>query len=165
MTFVSHSFHRHKAFFFPPEYADQIILILWNPETSWAAAFYFMLVIGQHLGVFDVTYFHYYKCGVGRKYTRSTCNTLPDFPSLTILAWAWCGHVIYVLQFPPSIAHLRFPKTGAALLLLAILYGVGFLDSVVPDVVGRNCCHRRDQGRTLPAGGVASHHIHIVLHP
>lgn len=72
------------------------------------SAFYLLLVIG-HIGVFDVIYFHYYRCAL---HTRPECHR-EQF-------WHLVRHIIYGLQFL-IIANLRFH--GAALLFLVALYG------------------------------------------
>ena len=107
-----------------------------------AAAFYLLLVIG-HIGVFDVTYFHYYKCAL---HTRPECHR-EQF-------WHLVRHVIYGLQFL-IIANLRFH--GAALLLLLILYGADVF--IAWSDVWEETVSRRDQGG-LPR---VEYFMHIVL--
>ena len=106
------------------------------------AAFYLLLVIG-HIGVFDVTYFHYYKCAL---HTRPECHR-EQF-------WHLTRHVIYGLQFL-IIANLRFH--GAALLLLATLYGADVF--IAWSDVWEETVSRHDQGG-LPR---AEYFMHIVL--
>ena len=106
------------------------------------AAFYLLLVIG-HIGVFDVTYFHYYKCAL---HTRPECHR-EQF-------WHLVRHIIYGLQFL-IIANLRFH--GAALLLLAALYGADVF--IAWSDVWEETVSRRDQGG-LPR---VEYFMHIVL--
>lgn len=71
------------------------------------AAFYLLLVIG-HIGLFDVIYFHRYRCQL---HMRPECHS-EQF-------WHLVRHLIYGFQFI-VIANFRFH--GNALILLAILY-------------------------------------------
>ena len=106
------------------------------------AAFYLLLVIG-HIGLFDVLYFHYYRCAL---HTRPECHR-EQF-------WHLVRHVIYGLQFL-IIANLRFH--GAALLFLVVLYGADVL--IAWSDVWEETISRRSQGG-LPR---AEYFMHIVL--
>lgn len=72
-------------------------------ETS----FYLLLIIA-HFGVFDVLYFHIYKC---KLHLRPECRRE--------VFWHVCRNLIYALQFI-WVANFRFH--GAALILLFALY-------------------------------------------
>lgn len=105
-------------------------------------AFYILLVLA-HLGVFDVLYFHTYKC---RLNTRPECQRE--------VFWHVLRHLIYALQFI-WVANFRFH--GWALILLGVLY---FFDVFVAwsDVLEENQS-RAGQGG-LPRG---EYFMHIVL--
>jgi hypothetical protein len=107
-------------------------------ETS----FYLLLVIA-HLGVFDVLYFHIYKC---RLHLRPECRRE--------VFWHVWRHLIYALQFV-WVANFRFH--GWALGLLAALY---FFDVFIAwsDVLEENRS-RASQGG-LPRG---EYFMHVVL--
>ena len=107
-------------------------------ETS----FYLLLIIA-HLGVFDVLYFHIYKC---RLHLRPECRRE--------VFWHVWRHLIYALQFI-WVANFRFH--GWALALLAALY---FFDIFIAwsDVLEENQS-RASQGG-LPRG---EYFMHIVL--
>ena len=107
-------------------------------ETS----FYLLLIIA-HLGVFDVLYFHIYKC---RLHLRPECRRE--------VFWHIWRHLIYALQFI-WVANFRFH--GAALALLAVLY---FFDVFIAwsDVLEENRS-RAPQGG-LPRG---EYFMHVVL--
>jgi hypothetical protein len=107
-----------------------------------AAAFYLLLVIG-HLGVFDVLYFHTYRCRLDR---RPECQRE--------VLWHTLRHVIYATQFI-VIANFRFH--GAALLLLALVYAADVFIAWA-DVL-EETRSRRPQGG-LPQG---EYFMHIVL--
>lgn len=106
------------------------------------AAFYLLLVVG-HLGVFDVLYFHIYRCKLDH---RRECHRE--------VFWHTLRHFIYASQFI-IIANLRFH--GAALLMLALIY---LADVFVAwaDVL-EETRSRRPQGG-LPRG---EYFMHIVL--
>jgi len=106
------------------------------------SAFYLILVVG-HLGVFDVLYFHQYRC---RLQERPECQRE--------VFWHTVRHAVYGSQFL-IIANLRFH--GAALALLALVY---LADVVVAwsDVL-EETKSRRNQGG-LPSG---EYFMHIVL--
>jgi len=107
-------------------------------ETS----FYLLLIIA-HLGVFDVLYFHIYKC---KLHLRPECRRE--------VFWHIWRHLIYGLQFV-WVANFRFH--GLALALLAALY---FCDVFIAwaDVLEENRS-RAPQGG-LPRG---EYFMHIVL--
>ena len=107
-------------------------------ETS----FYLLLIIA-HLGVFDVLYFHVYKC---KLHLRPECQRE--------VFWHVWRHLIYAVQFV-WIANFRFH--GFASVLLGILY---FCDVFVAwaDVLEENKS-RAEQGG-LPRG---EYFMHIVL--
>jgi len=106
------------------------------------AAFYLLLVIG-HIGVFDVVYFHYYRC---RLHTRPECHR-EQF-------WHMVRHVVYGLQFL-IIANLRFH--GALLLILGAIYAADVF--IAWSDVWEETISRRNQGG-LPR---AEYFMHIVL--
>lgn len=106
------------------------------------AAFYLLLVIG-HIGLFDVLYFHTYRC---RLHKRPECHRE--------VFWHTIRHVCYGLQFL-IIANLRFH--GAALLLLAAIYAADLF--IAWSDVWEETVSRRDQGG-LPR---AEYFMHIVL--
>jgi hypothetical protein len=106
------------------------------------AAFYLLLVIG-HLGVFDVLYFHLYRCQLDR---RPECHRE--------VLWHTIRHFIYASQFL-IIANLRFH--GAALLILACLYAADVLIAWA-DVLEETASRRAQGG--LPRG---EYFMHIVL--
>jgi hypothetical protein len=105
-------------------------------------SFYLLLVIA-HLGLFDVLYFHNYKC---KLHLRSECQRE--------VFWHVWRHLIYALQFF-WVANLRFH--GFALILLGVLY---FFDIFVAwsDVWEENKS-RTSQGG-LPRG---EYFMHVVL--
>ena len=105
-------------------------------------SFYLLLIIA-HLGVFDVLYFHIYKC---RLHLRPECRRE--------VFWHIWRHLIYALQFV-WVANFRFH--GWALALLAALY---FFDVFIAwaDVLEENRS-RAPQGG-LPRG---EYFMHIVL--
>jgi hypothetical protein len=107
-------------------------------ETS----FYLLLIIA-HLGVFDVLYFHIYKC---RLHLRPECQRE--------VFWHVCRHLIYALQFV-WVANFRFH--GWALALLGLLY---LADVFVAwaDVWEENASRRAQGG--LPRG---EYFMHVVL--
>jgi len=106
------------------------------------AAFYLLLVIG-HIGLFDVIYFHFYRC---RLHERPECHRE--------VFWHTTRHVIYGLQFL-IIANLRFH--GVALLLLATIYAADV--AIAWSDVWEETVSRRNQGG-LPR---AEYFMHIVL--
>ena len=107
-----------------------------------SAAFYFLLIIG-HLGVFDVLYFHTYRCKLDR---RPECHREQ--------LWHFIRHAIYATQFI-VIANLRFH--GAALFLLAFVYTTDVFIAWADVLEETNS--RRAQGG-LPRG---EYFMHIVL--
>jgi hypothetical protein len=105
-------------------------------------AFYLLLIIG-HLGIFDVLYFHTYRCDLQR---RIECQRE--------VLWHTIRHAIYGAQFI-VIANLRFH--GWALILLALIY---IADVVVAwGDVWEETNSRKSQGG-LPAG---EYFMHILL--
>jgi len=106
------------------------------------AAFYILLIAG-HLGIFDVIYFHNYKCNLR---SRPECQRE--------VFWHTIRHAVYATQFI-VIANFRFH--GLALVILAIVY---VADVVVAwsDVL-EETASRRVQGG-LPRG---EYFMHIVL--
>ena len=106
------------------------------------AAFYLLLVIG-HIGVFDVLYFHYYRC---RLHLRPECHKEQ--------LWHLIRHIIYGLQFL-IIANFRFH--GYALLVLATIYAADVF--IAWSDVWEETISRRGQGG-LPRG---EYFMHIVL--
>ena len=106
------------------------------------AAFYLLLVVG-HLGLFDVLYFHTYKC---RLQERTECQRE--------VFWHTIRHAVYAAQFL-IVANLRFH--GAALLLLAAVYAADIV--VAWSDVLEETSSRRGQGG-LPRG---EYFMHIVL--
>jgi hypothetical protein len=106
------------------------------------AAFYLLLVIG-HIGLFDVLYFHYYRC---RLHARPECHRE--------VFWHTIRHIIYGLQFL-IIANLRFH--GPALLLLGAIYATDVF--IAWSDVWEETLSRRNQGG-LPR---AEYFMHIVL--
>ncbi|MEW6131330.1 MAG: hypothetical protein AB1757_30150 [Acidobacteriota bacterium] len=107
-----------------------------------STAFYLLLIIG-HLGVFDVLYFHIYRCQLDR---RPECHRE--------VFWHTIRHAIYASQFI-IIANLRFH--GAALILLAIIYATDVFIAWAD--VWEETQSRRAQGG-LPRG---EYFMHIVL--
>ena len=107
-------------------------------ETS----FYLLLTIA-HLGLFDVLYFHIYKC---KLHLRPECRDE--------VFWHVLRHLIYALQFL-WVANLRFH--GYALLLLGVLY---FFDVFIAwaDVLEENKSRSAQGG--LPRG---EYFMHVVL--
>jgi hypothetical protein len=105
-------------------------------------SFYLLLVIA-HLGLFDVLYFHNYKC---KLHLRSECQDE--------VFWHVWRHLIYGLQFL-WVANLRFH--GFALALLGVLY---FFDIYIAwsDVWEENKSRRAQGG--LPRG---EYFMHVVL--
>jgi hypothetical protein len=106
------------------------------------AVFYLLLVIG-HLGVFDVLYFHTYRCQLDR---RAECQRE--------VLWHTLRHIIYATQFI-VIANFRFH--GAALLILAMVYAADVFIAWADVLEETNS--RRPQGG-LPRG---EYFMHIVL--
>lgn len=106
------------------------------------AAFYLLLVIG-HLGVFDVLYFHIYRCQLDR---RPECHRE--------VLWHTIRHLIYASQFV-IIANLRFH--GVALLILAFIYAADVFIAWA-DVLEETNSRRLQNG--LPRG---EYFMHIVL--
>lgn len=106
------------------------------------AAFYLLLVIG-HIGLFDVLYFHYYRC---RLHARPECHRE--------VFWHTVRHIIYGLQFL-IIANLRFH--GALQLVLAAIYAADVF--IAWSDVWEETVSRRNQGG-LPR---AEYFMHIVL--
>lgn len=104
---------------------------------------FYLLLIVAHLGVFDVLYFHIYKC---RLHLRPECRRE--------VFWHIWRHLIYALQFV-WVANFRFH--GWMLLLLGALY---LLDIFIAwaDVLEENQS-RASQGG-LPRG---EYFMHIVL--
>jgi hypothetical protein len=107
-----------------------------------SAAFYLLFIIG-HLGVFDVLYFHIYRCKL---------DSRPECHRETL--WHTLRHFIYASQFI-IIANLRFH--GAALWVLALLY-LADVFIAWADVL-EETASRRPQGG-LPRG---EYFMHIVL--
>ncbi len=107
-------------------------------ETS----FYLLLIIA-HLGLFDVLYFHNYKC---KLHLRAECQRE--------VFWHVWRHLIYALQFI-WVANFRFH--GFALLLLGVLY---FFDIFIAwaDVLEENKSRAAQGG--LPRG---EYFMHVVL--
>ena len=105
-------------------------------------SFYLLLVLA-HIGVFDVLYFHVYKC---KLHLRPECHRE--------VFWHVLRHLIYALQFV-WVANFRFH--GWALLLLAALY---FCDIFVAwsDVLEENKSRAAQGG--LPRG---EYFMHVVL--
>ena len=105
-------------------------------------SFYLLLIIA-HLGLFDVLYFHNYKC---KLHLRSECQREAF--------WHVWRHLIYALQFL-WVANLRFH--GAALILLGVLY---FFDIFIAwaDVLEENKSRKLQGG--LPRG---EYFMHVVL--
>ena len=106
------------------------------------AAFYLLLVIG-HLGVFDVLYFHLYRCRLDR---RPECQRE--------VLWHTIRHAIYASQFI-FVANLRFH--GVALLVLALVYAADVFIAWA-DVLEETDSRRAQGG--LPRG---EYFMHIVL--
>lgn len=104
---------------------------------------FYLLLFFSHLGVFDVLYFHVYKCQLHK---RAECQRE--------VFWHILRHLIYALQFA-WVAHLRFH--GWALLLLGVLY---FFDIFVAwaDVLEENRSRAAQGG--LPRG---EYFMHVVL--
>lgn len=105
-------------------------------------AFYILMIVG-HLGVFDVLYFHWYRC---RLHERPECQRE--------VFWHTARHLVYALQFL-LIANLRLH--GAALWLLVILYGADV--TVAWADVWEETKSRAPQGG-LPRG---EYFMHVVL--
>jgi hypothetical protein len=105
-------------------------------------AFYLLLFVG-HLGVFDVIYFHQYRCKLQQ---RPECQRE--------VFWHTIRHLVYGTQFV-IIANLRFH--GAALILLALIYAADVI--VAWSDVLEETSSRRSQGG-LPAG---EYFMHVVL--
>jgi hypothetical protein len=104
-----------------------------------SVAFYLLLLIG-HWGLFDVLYYHVYRCKLDR---HPECQRE--------VFWHTLRHIIYALQFI-SIANFRFH--GAALLLLALLYAADLIVAWADMLEETNS--RRAQGG-LPRGEYFSH--------
>ncbi len=104
---------------------------------------FYLLLFFAHLGVFDVLYFHVYKCQLHK---RPECQRE--------VFWHVLRHLIYALQFF-WVANLRFQ--GWALLLLGVLY---FCDIFVAwaDVLEENRSRAALGG--LPRG---EYFMHVVL--
>lgn len=107
-----------------------------------STAFYLLLIVG-HLGVFDVLYFHLYRCKLDR---RPECHRE--------VFWHTMRHAIYASQFI-IIANFRFH--GAALFILALIYAADVF--VAWADVWEETTSRRAQGG-LPRG---EYFMHIVL--
>jgi len=105
-------------------------------------AFYILLVAG-HLGIFDVIYFHNYKCNLS---ARRECQRE--------VFWHTIRHAVYATQFI-VIANLRFH--GLALLILGMVYAADVI--VAWSDVLEETASRRSQGG-LPRG---EYFMHIVL--
>jgi hypothetical protein len=107
-----------------------------------AAAFYILLFAG-HLGVFDIIYFHWYRC---RLNGRPECQRE--------VFWHTVRHLIYATQFI-VVANLRFH--GFALLVLGWIYA---LDVFIAwsDVLEETASRRKQGG--LPRG---EYFMHTVL--
>ena len=105
-------------------------------------SFYLLLVIA-HLGIFDVLYFHVYKC---KLHLRKECQRE--------VFWHVCRHLIYAVQFV-WVANFRFH--GWALLFLAALY---FCDIFIAwaDVWEENQSRKAQGG--MPRG---EYFMHVVL--
>jgi hypothetical protein len=106
------------------------------------AAFYLLLIVG-HLGVFDVLYFHLYRC---KLQGRAECHRE--------VFWHTVRHAVYGSQFI-IVANLRFH--GLALFALALLYAADVF--VAWSDVLEETASRRSQGG-LPRG---EYFMHIVL--
>jgi hypothetical protein len=106
------------------------------------AAFYILLFAG-HLGVFDIIYFHWYRC---RLNGRPECQRE--------VLWHTVRHLVYAAQFI-AVANLRFH--GWALLILALLYSMDVF--IAWSDVLEETASRRAQGG-LPSG---EYFMHIVL--
>lgn len=105
-------------------------------------SFYLLLIIA-HLGLFDVLYFHIYKC---RLHLRPECRRE--------VFWHVWRHLIYALQFV-WVANFRFH--GLALVLLGALY---FFDIFIAWAdVWEETESRKSQGG-LPRG---EYFMHVVL--
>ena len=104
---------------------------------------FYLLLFFSHLGVFDVLYFHVYKC---KLHLRAECQRE--------VFWHVLRHLIYAVQFI-WVAHFRFH--GWALLLLFALY---FCDVFVAwaDVLEENKSRAAQGG--LPRG---EYFMHVVL--
>ena len=107
-----------------------------------SAAFYLLLFIG-HLGVFDVLYFHIYRCQLER---RPECQRE--------VFWHTIRHAVYASQFI-IIANFRFH--GMALLLLALVY-LADVFIAWADVLEETASRQLQGG--LPRG---EYFMHIVL--
>jgi hypothetical protein len=105
-------------------------------------AFYILLIAG-HLGIFDVIYFHNYKCSLS---ARPECQRE--------VFWHTVRHAVYATQFI-VIANFRFH--GAALAILALVYAADVI--VAWSDVLEETASRRSQGG-LPRG---EYFMHIVL--
>jgi hypothetical protein len=106
------------------------------------AAFYLLLVLG-HRGMFDVLYFHTYRCRLAQ---RPECQR-EQF-------WHVVRHFVYASQFL-IIANLRFH--GAALGILVAMYAADVF--VAWSDVWEETASRKPQGG-LPRG---EYFMHIVL--
>jgi len=104
-----------------------------------SVAFYLLLLIG-HWGLFDVLYFHIYKCKLD---SRPECQRE--------VFWHTLRHLIYALQFI-IIANFRFH--GAALSLLAVIYAADIFVAWA-DVLEETESRRAQGG--LPRGEYFSH--------
>lgn len=108
-------------------------------------AFWLLLIIG-HLGLFDILYFHTWKCQLQE---RPECRRE--------VAWHTVRHLVYAAQFL-IIANFRFH--GSALLLLVLVY---FADVIVAWAdVWEETESRRSQGG-LRQGEYMMHVIISVL--
>jgi len=105
-------------------------------------AFYILLIAG-HLGIFDVIYFHNYKCNLS---ARPECQRE--------VFWHTVRHAVYATQFI-VIANFRFH--GLALLILGLVYAADVI--VAWSDVLEETASRRNQGG-LPRG---EYFMHIVL--
>jgi hypothetical protein len=105
-------------------------------------AFYILLVL-SHFGVFDVLYFHVYKC---KLHLRPECHQE--------VFWHVLRHFIYALQFV-WVANFRFH--GWALLALLALYAADIFVAW-SDVLEENKSRQAQGG--LPRG---EYFMHVVL--
>jgi uncharacterized protein YndB with AHSA1/START domain len=106
------------------------------------AAFFLLLAIG-HIGVFDILYFHWHRCGLQR---RAECQTE--------VFWHTLRHAVYAAQFV-AIANFRFH--GAALFVLGFVYVADFV------VAWADVWSETDSRK--PQGGLPrlEYFMHIVL--
>src|SRR5215471_1901043 len=102
-----------------------------------------MLLIAGHLGIFDVIYFHHYKCSLS---ARPECQRE--------VFWHTVRHAVYATQFI-VIANFRFH--GLALAILGVVYAADVI--VAWSDVLEETASRRQQGG-LPRG---EYFMHIVL--